>query len=148
MEVTMVLPIAAGQFWLMAGIWTFPSCFRISFKNCPEALFPSGFLTTFFAFPSVYPTAFKTISQPLMAKMCKFPSLFTEGPRLCWHWLKVEGAIESVKKNTSFSFLRTDFSKNLTFSQSQSHATVPLRDLIKIQHVVDIESQQMSMLLL
>jgi hypothetical protein len=50
MEVTMFLSIAAGQFWLMAGIWTFPSGFRISFKNCPEALFPSGFLTTFLHF--------------------------------------------------------------------------------------------------
>jgi hypothetical protein len=52
-----------------------------------------------------------------------------------------------VLKNTSFSSLRTDSSKNLTFSQSQSHATVPLRDLIEIQHVIDIESQEMSMLI-
>jgi hypothetical protein len=42
MEIVMFLPIAAGKFcllsyWLVAGIWTFPSGFPIPFKNFPEA---------------------------------------------------------------------------------------------------------------
>jgi hypothetical protein len=42
MEIAAVLPIAAGQcyllsYWLTADIWAFPSGFPIPFKNFPEA---------------------------------------------------------------------------------------------------------------
>jgi hypothetical protein len=42
MEIAMFLPIAAGKFcllsyWLVAGIWAFPSGFPIPFRNFPEA---------------------------------------------------------------------------------------------------------------
>jgi hypothetical protein len=42
MEIATFLPIAAGKFcllsyWLVAGIWAFPSGFPIPFKNFPEA---------------------------------------------------------------------------------------------------------------
>jgi hypothetical protein len=53
MEFAMFLSIVTGQlclfsYWLMAGIWGFPSVFSIPFKKCPEASdclwdFPSGF---------------------------------------------------------------------------------------------------------
>ncbi len=41
METAKFLPIAAGKFfllsyWLVAGIWEFPSGFPIPFKNFPE----------------------------------------------------------------------------------------------------------------
>ncbi len=42
MEISMFLPKAAGKFcllsyWLVAGIWVFPSGFSIPFKNFSEA---------------------------------------------------------------------------------------------------------------
>jgi hypothetical protein len=42
MEIATFLPIAAGKFsllsyWLVAGIWAFPSGFPIPFRNFPEA---------------------------------------------------------------------------------------------------------------
>jgi|LakMenE18May11ns_1017448.scaffolds.fasta_scaffold7618045_1 hypothetical protein len=42
MEIATFLPIAAGKFsllsyWLLAGIWAFPSGFSTPFKNFPEA---------------------------------------------------------------------------------------------------------------
>jgi hypothetical protein len=42
MEIATFLPIATGKFcllsyWLVAGIWAFPSGFPIPFKNLPEA---------------------------------------------------------------------------------------------------------------
>jgi hypothetical protein len=42
MEIDTFLPIAPGQFcrlsyWLMVGIWAFPSGFSIPFKNCQES---------------------------------------------------------------------------------------------------------------
>jgi hypothetical protein len=42
MEIAKFLPIAARKFylfsyWLVAGIWAFPSGFPIPFKNFPEA---------------------------------------------------------------------------------------------------------------
>jgi hypothetical protein len=42
MEIATFLPIAAGKFsllsyWLVGGIWAFPSAFPIPFKNFPEA---------------------------------------------------------------------------------------------------------------
>jgi hypothetical protein len=42
MEIATFLPIAAGKFsllsyWLVAGIWAFPSGFSSLFKNFPEA---------------------------------------------------------------------------------------------------------------
>jgi hypothetical protein len=41
-EIAMFLPIAVGKFcllsyWLVEGIWAFPSGFPLSFKNFPEA---------------------------------------------------------------------------------------------------------------
>jgi hypothetical protein len=43
MKIAMFLPIAARKFsllsyWLVAGIWAFPSGFPIPFKNFPEAV--------------------------------------------------------------------------------------------------------------
>jgi hypothetical protein len=42
MEITMFLPIAVGKFsllsyWLVAGIWAFPSGFPVPFRNFLEA---------------------------------------------------------------------------------------------------------------
>jgi hypothetical protein len=42
MEIAMFLPIAAAKFsllsyWLVAGIWEFPSGFPTPFKSFPEA---------------------------------------------------------------------------------------------------------------
>jgi hypothetical protein len=42
MEIATFLQIAAGKFcllsyWLVAGIWAFPSGFPIPFKNFPDA---------------------------------------------------------------------------------------------------------------
>jgi hypothetical protein len=42
MEIATFLPIATGKFsllsyWLVAGIWAFPSGFPIPFRNFPEA---------------------------------------------------------------------------------------------------------------
>jgi hypothetical protein len=42
MEIATFLPIAAGKFsllsyWLVAGIWAFPSGFPLPFRNFPEA---------------------------------------------------------------------------------------------------------------
>jgi hypothetical protein len=34
------------------------------------------------------------ISQQLLAKSWQFPSLFSEGPRFCSHFLKVKGAVK------------------------------------------------------
>jgi hypothetical protein len=42
MEIATFLSIAAGKFsilsyWLVAGIWAFPSSFPVPFRNFPEA---------------------------------------------------------------------------------------------------------------
>jgi hypothetical protein len=93
MEIATFLPIIAGKccllyYWLVAGLWAFPSGFPIPFKNFPEAAKqPLGISQqlsyTLLAEPSGCSTAFKSISQRLSAKMWQFPSLFSEGPRFC-----------------------------------------------------------------
>jgi hypothetical protein len=72
MEIATFLPIAAGKFsllsyWLLAGIWAFPSGFPILFRNFPEAFQkPLGIsqrlFYTLLAVLSGCPTAFKSIS--------------------------------------------------------------------------------------
>ncbi len=131
----MFLPIAAGQFyllsnWLTADIWAFPSGFPIPFKNCPEAFQqPLGIFQRLFytliAVLSGYPTAFKSISQRLSAKTQQFPSLFSEGPCFCKRLLKSKEHFK-ILKTTSGSSPGTDIFSNTVFSQSKSHATVPL----------------------
>jgi hypothetical protein len=132
MEIAMFLPIAAGQFcllsyWLTVGIWAFPSGFPIPFQNCPKTfqqpLAISQRLS--YAILAVPPTAFKSISQQLLAKTWQSPSLLSERPHFCGHFLKFEGAFQNLK-NTSGSSPRTDLSNNISFNQSQCHATTPL----------------------
>jgi hypothetical protein len=53
-------------------------------------------------------------------------SVFLNFPQPLPHLLKFEGAVENFK-NHSGSSTRTDLSNNTIFSQSQSHATVPLK---------------------
>jgi hypothetical protein len=89
MEIATFLPIATGKFcllfyWLVAGVWAFPSGFPIPFKNFPEvAQLPLGISQwlskTLLVVPSGCPTAFKSISQQLSAKALQFPSLFLKG---------------------------------------------------------------------
>jgi hypothetical protein len=74
MEIVMFLPIAAGKFsllsyWLFAGIW--------AFQAVPSGISQRLFYTLLVL--SGCPTAFKSISQQLSAKMWQFPSLFSEG---------------------------------------------------------------------
>jgi hypothetical protein len=58
-------------------------------------------------------------------KCGKFPSLFSEALRFCFHFLKVEGAVENfLKAQQFFSFFA--LSTHTTFSQTQTGATVPL----------------------
>jgi hypothetical protein len=67
----------------------------------------------------------KSISQRLSTKMWQLPSRSSEGQHFCYHLLTVEGAFKNFK-TTRGSSRRTALFNNLTFSQSQSHATVPL----------------------
>jgi hypothetical protein len=115
MEIAMFLPITAGKFcllsyWLVAGIWAFPSGFPIPFQQCPAA-----------------------VQQPLRA----FPS----GYRLKhgnFHPFSLKGRVSvnisenslehlKILKKPSGSSPRIDLSNIITFSPSQSHATVPLK---------------------
>jgi hypothetical protein len=78
MEIAMFLPIAAGKFslisyWLFAGIW--------AFQAVPSGISQRLFYTLLVL--SGCPTAFKSISQQLLAKMWQFPSLFSEGLLFC-----------------------------------------------------------------
>jgi hypothetical protein len=80
MEIAIFFPIAAWKFsllsyWLVTGIWAFPSGFPIPFRNFP------GY--TLLAVLRGCPTAFKSISKRLSAKMWQFPSLFSKGLRFC-----------------------------------------------------------------
>ncbi len=99
--ISMFLPTAPRQFcllsyWLVAGIWEFPSGFLIPFKNYPQPLGISHQLSyAHLAMPNGCLTAFKSISQWLLAKMWQFPSFFSEGLRFCQHLLKVEGAFKN-----------------------------------------------------
>jgi hypothetical protein len=47
---------------------------------------------TLLAVPSGYPTAFKSLSQRLLAKTWQYPSLFSEERRFLEHFLKFEAA--------------------------------------------------------
>jgi hypothetical protein len=62
MEIAMFLPMAAGQislcsYWLMAGIWAFPTCISTPFRITQRLLnsiwaFPSGFPISFWQCPA------------------------------------------------------------------------------------------------
>jgi hypothetical protein len=73
MEITTFLPIAIGKFsllsyWLLAGIWAFPSGFPIPFRNFPEAAQKPLGISQRYSIPfSQYSAA---VQQPLRA----FPS--------------------------------------------------------------------------
>jgi hypothetical protein len=82
METDTFLPIAAGKFcllsyWLVAGIWAFPSGFPIPFKNFPGAgQEPLGIYQRLYyillSVPSSCSTAFKSIFQLIWLKRGNF----------------------------------------------------------------------------
>jgi hypothetical protein len=69
-----------------------------------------------------------SISQQLLAKTWQFPSLFPEGPHFCSHLFKVKGAVKNFKM-LSGSFPIFVLSNHITFCQTQTGATVPLREV-------------------
>jgi hypothetical protein len=91
------------------SIWAFPS-------GCP--------IPFFLTVPSGCPTAFKNISSGYGLKRGNF-HLFSLKGHLSVTFIKSRRSILNVK-NTSGSSPRTDLSNNITFSRSQSHATVSL----------------------
>jgi hypothetical protein len=73
------------------------------------------------------------IAQRLLTKSWEFAALFSEALRFCLNILKVEVAVENLK-NTQLFFSYFALSSHATFSQTQTSATVPLRQH-KIQEV-------------
>jgi hypothetical protein len=59
---------------------------------------------TLLAVLSGCPTAFKSISQRLLAKIWQFPSLFSEGPLFNSHFFKFEEAFENFKNHQRLLF--------------------------------------------
>jgi hypothetical protein len=110
-----------------------PSGVLIPFENCPEAFQkPFGISQrlsyTLLAEPSGCPTAFKSISQQVQLKHGNFHPFFLKGC-ISAHISKTLEEPLKILKTTSVSSPRTDLSNKITFSQSQSHATVPLGPL-------------------
>ncbi len=86
--------------------WAFPSGFPIPIKNCREAFqqpldISQRLSYTLLVLPNSCPTAFKSISQQLLAKTWQCPSLFSGGP----HFLKVKARFENLKSHQRLLFL-------------------------------------------
>jgi hypothetical protein len=115
MEIATFLPIATGHFflhsyWLTAGIWAFPSGFPIPFKQCLAAVQQ----------PS------RAFHSRCWLKHGNFHPFFLKGCVSVNIYKRLKEHLK-ILKTTSSSSPRTDPSNYITFSQSQSQATVPLR---------------------
>jgi hypothetical protein len=143
MENAKFLPTAAGQFcllshWLTAGIWVIPSSFPVLFKNCQRLsnslwAFPSGFPTPFEHFPAAVQQPLRAFPSGCRPKQGNFQLFFLKG-RISVYICKMSKEHLKILKTTSGSSSSTDLSNNIIFSQSQSHATVPLSSFRALGH--------------
>ncbi len=97
------------------------------------------------AFPSGFPTPFEhfqaAVQQPLRAFLsscwlkCGNFQLFLKDCIAVKIFKKAKKHL-TILESTSGSSSSTDLSNNITFSQSQSHATVPLRVLLSVVNIL------------
>ncbi len=108
----------------------FPAAFLYSLRIAQRLsnslwAFPSGFPTPFEYFPAAVQQPLRAVPSGCRLKYGNFQLFFLKG-RISVHIFKKSKEHLKILKTTSGSSSRTDLFNNITFSQSQSHATVPL----------------------
>ncbi len=136
MEIATFLLTAAGNSTSSPIGWQwvfghFPAAFLYSLRIAQRLsnilwLFPSGFPTPFEYFPATVQQPLRTVPSGCRLKCGNFQVFFLKG-RISVYIFKKSKEHLKILKTTSSSSSSTDLSNNITFSQSQSHATVPLR---------------------